>query len=331
MGRKKKPENGDLPPNLYRRKGIFYYRDTRTGKEYSLGKNKSQAITETLHANLTTYKPKTSLIERINNVHVITLHEWLDTYQIILEKRDIKKKTLLDYYLKIKLLKRNIIDTPIKQITTKEISDFINTYESLSMAKMLRLTLLDAFNEAIASGVVDTNPVSITKSPKTKVQRPRLTLEQFNYAVNKASDKYSNIFLFALLVGQRIGDIVKMKWSDIKDGRLLVNQSKTGAKVAIPVTLKLDVIGLSIEQVICRLKNNSDRICNVSSNTLRRKFKEALPELKDSPTFHEIRSLSARMFDEEKKSDFSQKLLGHKSRAMTEKYLDSRNNEYVEL
>ncbi|WP_339038280.1 hypothetical protein [Serratia symbiotica] len=42
------------------------------------------------------------------------------------------------------------------------------------------------------------------------------------------------------------------------------------------------------------------------------------------PSFHEIRSLSARLYTESISGDgeFAQKLLGHKLAAMTEKYQD---------
>ena len=49
------------------------------------------------------------------------------------------------------------------------------------------------------------------------------------------------------------------------------------------------------------------------------------------PTFHEIRSLAGRLCEKEKGTEFTQKLLGHKSEKMTGKYLDARGKEYVML
>ncbi|WP_320412382.1 tyrosine-type recombinase/integrase [Candidatus Regiella insecticola] len=49
------------------------------------------------------------------------------------------------------------------------------------------------------------------------------------------------------------------------------------------------------------------------------------------PSFHEIRSLSARLHSEARSKDFAQKLLGHKSSAMTDKYRDSRRSEWNEI
>ncbi|MDR5615596.1 phage integrase Arm DNA-binding domain-containing protein, partial [Arsenophonus sp.] len=46
MTRIRKIKNRDLPPNLYKRKGYYSYRDPRTRKEYGLGRNKAYAINE---------------------------------------------------------------------------------------------------------------------------------------------------------------------------------------------------------------------------------------------------------------------------------------------
>ncbi|HGJ5876574.1 MAG TPA: tyrosine-type recombinase/integrase [Arsenophonus sp.] len=43
-------------------------------------------------------------------------------------------------------------------------------------------------------------------------------------------------------------------------------------------------------------------------------------------SFHEIRSLSARLYTEKMGSEFTRKLLGHKSTEMTAQYQDDRNN-----
>lgn len=111
----------------------------------------------------------------------------------------------------------------------------------------------------------------------------------------------------------------------------LIEQAKTGAKIAIPINLRLDCLGLSIKEVLDELKNSHETVCNVLPITLRLHFSKSLPDIENKPTFHEIRSLSARLYEEEKGAEFAKKLLGHKSMAMTDKYLDNRSNSYVEL
>ncbi|WP_440863624.1 tyrosine-type recombinase/integrase [Symbiopectobacterium purcellii] len=49
------------------------------------------------------------------------------------------------------------------------------------------------------------------------------------------------------------------------------------------------------------------------------------------PSFHEIRSLSARLYTDEKGKEYAQKLLGHKSSAMTDRYRDDRGAEWKQI
>lgn len=331
MSRKRGAKTKDLPPNLYLRKGIYYYRDIRDKKEYSLGKNKSLAVTEAIQANLAILKPTISLLDRINNIQVVTLHEWLDRYHEIVNKRGLRKNSLRDYKTKISILKANLADSNINELTAKEIASFINNYRSPSMAKLLRTTLSDAFNEAIAAGLANNNPVTITKPPKTKVMRSRLELDQFKTALDNAPKKYGYMFMLSLLTGQRIGDITLLKWEDIKEDRLYIEQSKTGARIAIPLSLRLEAINIDLRSILELLKNDSELICNTSQATLRRIFDKSLPVIENKPTYHEIRSLSARLYESEKGAEFAKKLLGHKSMLMTDKYLDNRNNSFVQL
>ncbi|WP_193014478.1 MULTISPECIES: tyrosine-type recombinase/integrase [Gammaproteobacteria] len=242
-----------------------------------------------------------------------------------------KEKTLADYSSRINLIKLNFEDKDITEITARDIAHFISEYPKKSMAKLLRLTLSDAFNEAIADGVLTINLVSVTRSPKTSVQRSRLSLEEFNYALNNIRKKYRLLFLLSILTAQRIGDITTMRWDDIKNDRLYITQIKTGAKIAIPLDLRLNTIGYSLREVLDCIDKTKETICDVSKATLRNRFSGALPDSENKTTFHEIRSLSARLYEEEKSAEFAQKILGHKSMQMTDKYLDDRGNGYTEL
>ena len=49
-----------------------------------------------------------------------------------------------------------------------------------------------------------------------------------------------NAMLLALVTGQRLGDISNIKFSDIWDDLLHVEQEKTGSRLAIPLDLKCD-------------------------------------------------------------------------------------------
>ncbi|PAP47024.1 hypothetical protein CJZ25_09360 [Salmonella enterica subsp. enterica serovar Albany] len=154
----------------------------------------------------------------------------------------------------------------------------------------------------------------------------------------------------ALVTGQRREDIVNMKFNDVFDNRLYVTQIKTGMKIAIPLSLTLEVPGLRPGTVIdrCRLVSRTDFMIsagirknsptgNIHPDGLTKKFVKArkISGVKFSdnpPTFHEIRSLAGRLYKDERGEEFAQKLLGHTSENTTKPYLDERNNKaYVML
>ena len=134
----------------------------------------------------------------------------------------------------------------------------------------------------------------------------------------------------------------------IDDGHLWVIQRKTGAMVVIPLTLTLDAINLSVSDVIDRCRDNiisrwlihhSVPFGNaplgsaVHKDTISRGFFDAR-ELtclewpgKTPPTFHEIRSLSERLYKAQGVD--TQALLGHRHARMTEVYNDPRQAEWI--
>lgn len=156
--------------------------------------------------------------------------------------------------------------------------------------------------------------------------------------------------LLALVTGQRLGDISKMKFSDIWDDHLHVEQEKTGSKIAIPLSLRLNTINWSLRDIIARCRDyavspylvhffrstsQAERGAQVKSNTLTMNFSKArdlagIDWGDGTPaTFHEQRSLSERLYREQ--GIDTQKLLGHKSPNQTARYHDDRGKDWVTL
>lgn len=347
MTRIRKIKNRDLPPNLYKRNGYYSYRDPRTRKEYGLGRNKAYAINEAISANqllLNAEKVK-PLTERIDGQGTVYFHEFLERYEEILKTRGLRERTLKEYWQRIGVIRKGFVDAPIQNITTKNIADFLHPFiheGKTTTARLLRGSLIDCFREALASGLVELNPAELTKNPKAKIQRARLSLNDFNTILNLINDDaqwLSQAMKIALVTGQRVSDIAKIKWKDIHDGKLWIAQQKTGAKLNIP--LSLEIIGIRLSNIIKNNKNNSEYVINddgkkISAERISKRFSKArdLTNLKwegSPPSFHEIRSLSARLYTEKNGSEFTRKLLGHKSAEMTAKYQDDRQDSWIEI
>ncbi|HGJ5899931.1 phage integrase Arm DNA-binding domain-containing protein, partial [Arsenophonus apicola] len=174
MTRIRKTKNRDLPPNLYKRNGYYSYRDPRTRKEYGLGRNKAYAINEAISANQLLLKAEKvkPLTERIDGQGTVYFHEFLDRYEEILKTRGLREKTLKDYKQRIGVIRKGFVNAPIQNITTKQIADFLYTFiheGKITTAKILRVSLIDCFKEASASGLIQSNPAELTKTPKIKI------------------------------------------------------------------------------------------------------------------------------------------------------------------
>lgn len=211
--------------------------------------------------------------------------------------------------------------------------------------------LRDVFAEAIANGEAESNPAAHVKAPAAPGIRKRLTLATWQAMVDHAKANLPPwvhaMLLLGLATGQRRADLAKMRFDDIVDGHLRIEQQKKarkkiGARVAIPLTLRLAATGMTLADVIehCRtigkpgdnmLRQANGRPIELSSLTAR--FHECIVAVAgpdayaqfEWPSLHEVRSLSARTYIAEGMTpEVCQKLLGHKHSEMTQLYLDDR-------
>ncbi|WP_267128202.1 tyrosine-type recombinase/integrase [Entomomonas moraniae] len=93
---------------------------------------------EAIQANLVILKPSIYILDCINHVQVVTLHEWLDQYYDIVNSRELREKTLVDYRSKINIIKSKLGDKNILDITPKDIADFINNYKGAPIHRPVR-------------------------------------------------------------------------------------------------------------------------------------------------------------------------------------------------
>lgn len=350
MGRRRDYDRRDLPPNLYvRNNGYYSYRHPETGKEFGLGRDRRIAITEAIQANLDFYQgeQRKPLSIRIAGIDTITFHSWLDRYEIVIANRGLKPKTLSDYASKLRAIRAGIENQPITELSIKTIAAFLNGYVDAgksAMSKLMRSTLNDIFREAMAEGYITSNPVTATRATKNAVKRSRITLEEFR-AIRELADTSApwlgSAMDLAIVTGQRVGDISEMRWSDVREGLLYVEQSKTKTKLAIPEKLRLNVLDISLSQVLESCKPirdggnilTSPRSDQLSAGTISRAFLRArissgLTFEGEPPTFHELRSLAARLYEKQEGMDFAKHLLGHKSDGIAAQYRNDRGREW---
>ncbi len=240
----------------------------------------------------------------------------------------------------------------------RDIAQQLNEYVTAGqprMAQVVRTVLVDIFKEAQHAGEVPPgyDSASATIKPRRKVTRQRLSLEEWQriFEIADANHQYmGNAMLLALVTGQRLGDISKMKFSDVWDDQLHIIQEKTGSKIAIPLSLRLNAINWSLRDVIARCRDyavspylvhfframsQAERGAQVKPNTLTMNFSKARDKAEidwregTPATFHEQRSLSERLYKEQ--GIDTKKLLGHKSQQQTDRYNDYRGKDWTTI
>lgn len=367
-------KNNVSVPNLYPlysrkvNKVYWRYKHPVTGKFHALGTNEAEAIAIATEANTRLAEQRTRQILAISDRiatskgKAITTSTWLDRYQAIQDDRlksgDIRLNTYKQKAKPVSLLRERAGMKLISAVDVRDIAQLLEEYISAGqprMAQVVRSVLIDVFKEAQHYGEVPPgyNPALATKQPRRKITRQRLSLEEWQkiFDIADATHRYmGNAMLLALVTGQRLGDISKMKFSDIWEDHLHVIQEKTGSKIAIPLSLHLNAINWSLRDVVARCRDyavspylvhffrttsQAERGTQVKSNTLTMNFSKArdlagIDWGKGSPaTFHEQRSLSERLYKEQGLD--TQKLLGHKTQQQTDRYHDDRGKGWSKV
>lgn len=367
-------KNNVSVPNLYPlysrkvNKVYWRYKHPVTGKFHALGTNEAEAIAIATEANTRLAEQRTRQILAISDKiatskgKAITTSSWLDRYQAIQDDRlksgDIRLNTYKQKAKPVSLLRERAGMKLISAVDVRDIAQLLEEYISAGqprMAQVVRSVLIDVFKEAQHYGEVPPgyNPALATKQPRRKITRQRLSLEEWQkiFDIADASHRYmGNAMLLALVTGQRLGDISKMKFSDIWDDHLHVEQEKTGSKIAIPLSLRLNVINWSLRDVVTRCRDyavspflihffratsQAERGAQVKANTLTMNFSKArdLAEIDwgtgTPATFHEQRSLSERLYKEQ--GIDTRKLLGHKTQQQTDRYHDDRGKGWSKV
>jgi integrase len=187
------------------------------------------------------------------------------------------------------------------------------------------------FNNARAWGYTEkTNPCAGVKGFKEKGRDRYIEDGEFLAVREKAHFTVQDSMDIAYRTGQRPSDVIKIKRGDIRDGVLYIVQGKTGTKVPIEVKGQL-------AEIVKRILARPHRITSVyliqdedgqalSMSALRSRFGKAKKLAGVDFQFRDIRAKAATDCGDLARA---QKLLGHKTRGMTEGYTRERKGELV--
>lgn len=331
------------PRGLYEREGWFYFREPG-GKTWPLGRvplavAKSEAIAANQH--LENMQPK--LVQKMTGA-AHTLGDVLDIMKVADRKNTARGHRSLDKKIRAKLG-----GVMCSALTVMQCAEFLDGLAANPRTQeSTRSRLMSVCREAQVKGWMEGNPAEITRKPTVTVQRGRLTLDTFKAIYAKAAEVnewLQHAMMLGLVTGADRSSIALLQRSDVMpDGYLIVTRPKTGARVAIPLALTLDVVGVTLADLVKpRTKVLSKHLLHhtqtwgnapagspVFVDNMSKAFTEArklagIPD-EGAPTFHELRSLCKRLYNAQGGVD-TKALLGHTTDRMSTLYENTRGVE----
>lgn len=244
----------------------------------------------------------------------------------------------------------------VADLRTQHCAELIEPIEMVEKkgrtALAVRSRLVAMGKRGMQLGWMTSNPAEATRLPEVEVQRRRLSLadylavrakaDQVNAWIGKAMD-------LALVTGADRDTIASLeRRKNIVDGHLEFQRGKTGVWIAVPLDLELVAAGLVLRDVVKNTSGVASRFIvhhvrnfgnapagsQVWVDTITKAFNKAykLAELPpdNAPTFHEIRSLSKRLYTAQGNVD-TKALLGHKDEKTADLYADPRGSEAIRV
>lgn len=238
---------------------------------------------------------------------------------------------------------------PLDAITPQHVSQYMHARgkQSQVRANHERRLLNLMFNLAREWGYTNKpNPCTGVKGFSEKSRDIYVDDQIFNLVYQHADQPTRDALDLGYLTAQRPADVIKMYKTDIQDGTLQVRQGKTGAMVRIKITGQLKVV---IDRINARKEQFKvfslalvvdEHGKPLSQHAIYQRFVKAKaqaamhnPKLKEQIAAYQIRDLRAKaVTDKTHQGDVrqAQKLAGHASETMTQRYVRKKVGELVE-
>lgn len=328
MSPKLRKKDKHLPPRVYIKHGSYYYVD-QNNKWHRLAPSSEYAKAMAEWTNLTNPARKAQ-----------TMHQVFDRYMVEIAPKKSPASYKKNIY-QMKEIREVFGDMNPNDITPVDIYRYLD-YRAINApvsANREKSLLSHVFSMAIRWGIVRDNPC---RNVKRLTEKPRdRYIEDYEYIeVRKVAPPNIQLLMdFAYLTGQRVGDILTIKLSDISEEGIKIEQNKTKTRIVIQWS---DTLRTCVDR-IRKLSHSSVSSFSLFSNTKGlpllydtfstmwlKTMKKALANgvLKESFTFHDIRAKAAT--DSKNKIDASA-LLGHTDIRLTERVYNRKAKKVLPI
>lgn len=321
-----------LPRNLSfdGESGRYRYRNPLTGERFWIGKSRMQAIAK---ANLYNKEVDALSAQQHARAAAPTVEEVVDLYiSDVVPMKPWDDGTKKNHLFALAMYQREFAGTLLPTLDRTRIGSWLAQRASSGESyNKHRARWIDLYRYAISRGIVDYNEAEATlkmsvskKIARNRKRRGRMTVAQF-WTVHGSADHWLQVAMETSLVTlQSRAEVCRMQKSDQRDGWLYVIRDKTAgdsdmAFIRIRVTPQISEIwrrawsdGIACPYLVHRIpesKRPQHLDCKphpfaVEPGYLTRQFRRIRDEsgafdhieTKERPTFHEIRSLGARLY-----------------------------------
>lgn len=305
-----------LPACVYLRHGAYYH--VRAGKWTRLGVSLSDAMRR---YSVLYDGPKGGMAELIS----AALAEML---------KGVKPNTASQYRIAAGKLAKVFAEFGPQDVRPKHVAAFkVSMIGKPNMANRCLSVLRQVFDYALERELIDSNPAaSIKRLPEAKRTR-LLTAKEYAAIHAKAGPRLQVIMDLLLLTGQRVGDVLGIKRTDLLEAGIAFQQQKTDGRLTVKWTPQLRAVvatakALNRNVVALTLLHNR-RGKKPDYRTVRDQWDKACEAagVKDAH-LHDLRALSATWARQQGKNPTA--LLGHHSASQTVRYLRDRESTLVE-
>lgn len=316
VGRKRQ-SNFNLPPRMHIKAGVYYHVSSTTPRKWTK-----------LHAELPKARTLWAQIENMEfDSPSVTFNDRLAIYLASDKFARLADKTRKQYEHVAKTLTEYFAGARLDAITPAHIAIWMDNHRSPIQANTGKAIISNVFDVAVRHGIINANPAKQIKY-NTIDKRDRLITDQEYRAIwNQADDHVRIAMDIGYLTGARIQDILDIKLGDIGEDGVFIKTGKTKKRMLFMWSEALhEVIGRA--KALPRSVRGMNLICDRCGSpypygTFNQHWLKAVRAVGVQEVhFHDIRAKAAT--DAKALGMDYQLLLGHASKAMSDRYIRQR-------
>lgn len=260
---------------------------------------------------------------RENLAIVPTMRELSTAYQLTDKYLKRSESTKNTYAVYLRRIEEEMGEAPVNDVARRDVSTLLDKMNR-GAASMTLIVLKNMFALALRKEWISASPLTGIELPEGEQEEyepwPVTLLEE---ALNDQATRLPVALLY--FTAQRISDVCKMRWSDVRDGYLYVRQQKTGKELDIRVHVDLArVLADTPKAALTILHDDAGK--PVRPPTLRRRLQQWAQKRGHAVVPHGLRKNAVNALLEADCSVAQTAAISGQSMGMVEHYARRRDN-----